>query len=118
MSETEDLISMLSPGEQLRMKREERELDIEDVAQELMLSEKQVEAIESNDHDSLPGSTYIIGYWKSYASLLEMDLDEAIAKYKSRLSDPDTGIVLEPNHQKAPGPGHRDPTKDNQGGCD
>lgn len=85
------------------MKRLELDLEIEDIAEELLLSIGQLEALENSEHEKLPGSTYIIGYWRSYAALLEIDIAESIDKYKTSLKDPETSIVLEPNHQKAHG---------------
>ncbi len=103
MSQSTNRIPMLPPGEQLRLKRIELELEIEDIANQLFLSMSQLEAIENSKHDELPSPTYIIGYWRSYARLLEIDLSESIDSYKSTLTGPKSSIVLEPNHQKAHG---------------
>jgi cytoskeleton protein RodZ len=103
VQETADVTTMLAPGEQLRLKRLEFGLQVEDIANELFLSVSQVEAIEVGDHENLPGSTYIMGYWRSYAGLLDLDLTQAIEKYRDSLEKPEAGIVLAPNHRRAHG---------------
>ncbi len=103
MQETADVTSMLPPGDQLRMKRIEFGLEIADVAQELFLSTAQLTAVEANDYENLPGPTYIIGYWRSYARLLNLDIDASIEFHRKDLTETSSGIVLEPNHQRAHG---------------
>ncbi len=103
MSETKDLTTMLHPGEQLRLKRIEFGLDIEDVANELFLSKIQLKALEKGDYANLPGPTYVVGYWRNYANLLDFDLSEAIDHHRKNLKTTDSGIVLSPNHQQAHG---------------
>ena len=103
MPETADVTTMLPPGEQLRLKRLEFGLQAEDIANELFLSVSQVESIEAGNHENLPGPTYIMGYWRSYAGLLNIDLTEVIEKYRDSLQIPSSGIVLEPHHQRVHG---------------
>lgn len=100
---TADLTMMLPPGDQLRKKRIEFGLGIEDVAQELFLSSNQMSALEANDYENLPGPTYIVGYWRSYANLLNIDIGPAIELHKKELTESASGIRLEPNHQRAHG---------------
>ena len=88
---------MLSPGEQLRRKRISFGLQIAGVAKELCLSESQVEALESGEHESLPGPTYIIGYWRSYANLMNLDIGDAILKYRAEFNGSDSNHQLEMN---------------------
>ena len=75
-----------SPGELLYAKREEFGWSRRDVARELHLSERQIEAIEQDDYDGLPGKTYVMGYWRSYAQLLEMDIENSIQVHRANLS--------------------------------
>jgi len=103
MQETADVTTMLPPGEQLRLKRLEFGLQVEDIANELYLSVSQVESLEAGNHENLPGPTYILGYWRSYAGLLNIDLTEAIEKYRGSLQNPSSEIVLDPHHQRAHG---------------
>ena len=103
MSEQLDLTTLSGPGEKLRYARIERGFSIEEVANEMFLSVSQVEAIESNRYEALPGSTYIIGYWRSYSNLLGLDISDEIENHKNNLKTINPSIVLEPNHQKVHG---------------
>lgn len=74
------------PGNVLRTKREEYEWSIEAVAEALHLSSYVVKSIEADRYDELPGATYVIGYWRSYARLLGIDLEETIDANKRNLN--------------------------------
>ncbi len=69
------------PGKQLHDARVQVRLSREQVAEMLHLSPQQIGALESNDFKSLPGSTYVRGYLRSYAQLLELPVDEIVASY-------------------------------------
>ncbi len=73
------------PGNVLRAKREEYEWSVESVAQALHLSTANIKAIEDDRYDQLPGSTYVIGYWRSYARLLGINIEETIEANKRNL---------------------------------
>ncbi|WP_193172548.1 helix-turn-helix domain-containing protein [Nisaea nitritireducens] len=70
-------------GELLRHNRVERELSLQDIAQQLRIQRSYLEALEEGDFDSLPGLTYAIGYVRSYAQLLDLDQDTLIADFKA-----------------------------------
>ncbi len=74
------------PGNVLRAKREEYEWSVEAVAEALHLSTHSVKAIEGDRYDELPGATYVIGYWRSYARLLGIDIEETIEANKRNLN--------------------------------
>ena len=76
---------------------------IEDVADHLLLSVAQVKALEMDDYEKLPGATYIMGYWRSYAGLLRIDASESINLHKIKLDTTSSAIALERNHQRAHG---------------
>lgn len=57
-------------GAALRAEREKRNLTIEDVAEELKISPRQLRALENGDLDSLPHPAYAKGFIRSYASWL------------------------------------------------
>lgn len=104
MSETPaKLNSEKSPGAIFKAKREEYGWEVEDVATTLFLSTAQIKAVENDEFDKLPGATYIVGYWRSYANLLKLDISKSIDVHKSRLENPSAAIALKPNHQRAHG---------------
>jgi cytoskeleton protein RodZ len=62
-----------TPGEVLRAKREQQGMSVEDVASYLRLSPRQVQALEANDFEALPGLTFVRGFIRNYARLLQLD---------------------------------------------
>lgn len=62
-----------SAGTQLRAAREARELSIADVAYALKLNPRQVDALEADRFDLLPGPAFARGFLKNYARFLELD---------------------------------------------
>jgi cytoskeleton protein RodZ len=61
------------PGAMLASLREEHKLSIVDVAQRLKFGARQIEALEAEEFDKLPGATVIRGMVRSYARLLDAD---------------------------------------------
>jgi len=53
--------------------RAERKLSIADVAQRLKYGARQIEALEAEEFDKLPGATFVRGMVRGYAKLLETD---------------------------------------------
>lgn len=66
---------LTSAGTTLRNTREEWGLTVEEVADNLNLGVEAIEAIESDDYSSLPGTTFVKGYIRSYAKLLQLDVE-------------------------------------------
>ena len=62
-----------SVGEQLSAARKAHRLEVVDVAQALKLGSRQVEALENGDWQGLPGHTFIRGFVRNYARLVEID---------------------------------------------
>jgi cytoskeleton protein RodZ len=53
--------------------RDEHKLSVADVAQRLKYAARQIEALEAEEFDKLPGATFIRGMVRSYARLLDAD---------------------------------------------
>ncbi len=60
-------------GNMLRNAREAAGLSIDEVAHQLKLAPKQVVALEENDFTHLPGRTFVRGFARNYARLLQLD---------------------------------------------
>lgn len=60
-------------GSQLRSAREAKGLSLVEMAQALKLGVRQVEALETGDWQALPGSTFIRGFVRNYARLVQVD---------------------------------------------
>ncbi len=73
------------PGRMLAQLRAERNLSIADVAQRLKYGARQIEALEAEEFDKLPGATFVRGMLRGYAKLLDTDpqplLDELEQRY-------------------------------------
>jgi cytoskeleton protein RodZ len=63
------------PGKLLADLRAERKLSVADVAQRLKYGVRQIEALEAEEFDRLPGATFVRGMVRGYAKLLETDPD-------------------------------------------
>ncbi len=60
-------------GEQLKAERESQSLTLADVAARTRVPIRHLEAIESSDYSALPGTTYTLGFTRSYARALGLD---------------------------------------------
>lgn len=92
-----------SPGALLRKKRTENGWSRADVAWALCLTDRQMQALESDDYQNLPGKTYVLGYWKGYANLLGISIDPSIEAHKRRLPQRDSSIALHTDPQQMHG---------------
>lgn len=92
-----------SPGSLLREKRTENGWSRADVAWALCLTDRQMQALESDDYQNLPGKTYILGYWKGYANLLGISIDHSIKAHKQRLPQRHSTIALQTDPQQMHG---------------
>ncbi len=60
-------------GHQLKAARMARCMSIEDVSRQLRISVQQIEAIEKEDFDKLPGRTFLRGFIRNYTNLMHLD---------------------------------------------
>src|SRR5664279_4191713 len=107
---SEEVIVMFGPpvGEQLRVAREARGLQVADIAQTLKLGQRQVEALEAGDWKGLPGNTFIRGFVRNYARLIQIDpaplmaqLDEVLEKPVNSLGVSDVTPAAMPHSGSA-----------------
>ena len=72
-----DEVAVIAPqpqvGQQLCLAREARGLSVLDIAQTLKLGSRQVEALESGDWQILPGNTFVRGFVRNYARIVQID---------------------------------------------
>lgn len=106
----EEAVAVSGPtvGEQLRLAREARGLEVADIAQTLKLGPRQVEALEGGDWKGLPGNTFIRGFVRNYARLTQIDsaplmaqLDEVLEKPVSSLGVSEMAPAAMPNSGSA-----------------
>ena len=72
------------PGHRLRHTREQHGLSPHDVANNLRLSVKVISALEEDNYDGLPGATFVTGYLRAYARLL--DIPESELHFPTRIA--------------------------------
>lgn len=77
-----------SVGTLLRNARESRSLPVADIAQALKLGQRQVEALERDDWSVLPGTTFIRGFVRNYARLVDIDPAPLMERLENLLEKP------------------------------
>ncbi len=87
MSDNQNNEIRSSAGTFLKRLREEKNLSIEDVSTRLYLQPHIIEALEQDDHESLPTGTYVYGYLQNYAKLLDTPADQVVAMYKDDITE-------------------------------
>jgi cytoskeleton protein RodZ len=78
-------------GNALRAARESAGWSIDAVAQQLKLAPRQVRALEDGNYAELPGRTFVRGFARNYARLLQLDADALVAA----LPDPSAAPALD-----------------------
>lgn len=73
-----------SVGALFRAARESQHMSVADVAHHLKLSPSQVEALEADQHDKLPGAVFVRGFIRNYARLLGIDAAPLLAPVETR----------------------------------
>ena len=65
--------AVLDVGMTLREAREGMGLSVHDIANRIKFAPRQVEALEANDFENLPQTTFLRGFVRSYARVLQLD---------------------------------------------
>ncbi|MBI5429048.1 MAG: helix-turn-helix domain-containing protein [Nitrosomonadales bacterium] len=68
-----------SLGKTLREARERLGLSVADVAEQIKLAPRQIEALEADDFEHLPETAFVRGFVRSYAKLLKLDAQVILA---------------------------------------
>ena len=68
-------------GDALRSQREQMGVTLEQATEDTRIREKFLQAIESGDYQSLPGTVYTKGFLRNYAGYLNLDPEEMLALY-------------------------------------
>lgn len=96
------------PGKTLRQARVDLKLSIEEVALQLHLAPRQIDALESDDYENLPQPTYVRGYLRNYAHLLGLALEPLMDAYNR--SQPNRAVAPAPiptaTNETSSGDGH------------
>ncbi|MCR9143327.1 MAG: DUF4115 domain-containing protein [bacterium] len=71
----------------LREAREARKLSMKDVGRETNITPRYVDALENEDYSVFPGETYALGFLRSYAEYLNLDVDHLLNLYRGHQID-------------------------------
>lgn len=74
-------VETTTPGSQLRSAREQAQLTVAVVAEELKLTVAYIESLENDDYEALPAEPFVLGYLRAYARLLGLDAQKVIENY-------------------------------------
>ncbi len=90
-------VGMNTPGRQLAAARESCGLTVADIARQLKLSSRQIEALETGNYARLPGTVFVRGFIRNYARLVKLDA-APLLEYTERQLRP----VLQPAPELTP----------------
>lgn len=72
-------------GQRLRAAREEKNLNLEDIAAQTRIPQRHLESLEESAWDKLPAPTYTIGFARSYASAVGLDRAEVAEQLRGEM---------------------------------
>lgn len=91
-----------SVGAELKRVREEQGLTLSEVAHHLKLAPRQVESLEDERFEQLPGITFVRGMLKNYARLLKLAPEPLLQRIAGRFEAPDANRLAERYSQPVP----------------
>jgi len=82
-------LSQQTLGQELREARERKGITPEVIWRDLKIAPHHLMAIENSSFDALPGRVYALGFVRSYARYLGLDVQKCVARLKSEIAGPD-----------------------------
>jgi cytoskeleton protein RodZ len=86
----------VSIGQTLRNAREAQGIGLDDAAVRLRLMQRQIEAMETDDFESLGQPVFARGFVRNYARLLGLDAEDLLARMKGAPEEPPAIAHVEP----------------------
>lgn len=83
-------IPQATPGAMLKAAREAAKLSEDDIATELRIPLGNVQSLESDQYENLASETFVLGYIRAYARILQLDAEsyiKAYHQYRGQLND-------------------------------
>lgn len=100
-------------GRQLQLAREAKKMSVAEVAELLKLGSSQVEALESDHWQALPGPTFVRGFVRNYARLFGLDSVLLMKQLNARLDSKVSELALpESTHVPMPDASGHSPARD------
>jgi cytoskeleton protein RodZ len=97
-------------GEKLKAGREAKGLSLNDIALRTRIPLRHLEAIERSEYSALPGTTYTVGFAKSYARAMDMNDGEIATELRAELTQSGYEIHTTPTPSYEPADGARVPS--------
>jgi cytoskeletal protein RodZ len=97
-------------GEKLKAGREAKGLSLNDIALRTRIPLRHLEAIERSEYSALPGTTYTVGFAKSYARAMDMNDGELATELRAELTQSGYEIHTTPTPSYEPADGARVPS--------
>ena len=96
--------SQQTVGEELRKARQSKGLTPEIIWRDLKIAPHHLAALETGSFETLPGRVYVVGFVRSYARYLGLDVEKCLARLKAELSGPEINAppVSRPSSQFEP----------------
>ncbi|MCK4235529.1 MAG: helix-turn-helix domain-containing protein, partial [Candidatus Krumholzibacteria bacterium] len=69
-------------GEVLLASRERAGLSLEDASRATRIAKSMLEYLETDNFDAIPAKVYVKGFLRSYASVLDLDVEYILNKYE------------------------------------
>jgi cytoskeleton protein RodZ len=110
-AEAQTVSAESGPGPTLARLRTERKLSVADVAQRLKYGARQIEALEAEEFDKLPGATFVRGMVRGYAKLLETDPEPILEALERRYVPGEISLDLRAKRVPFPQGGKRHGTR-------
>ena len=89
-------------GADLKSAREALGLSLSEVAHQLKLAPRQVEALEAGRFEALPGATFVRGMLRNYARLLKLEPEPLLESLSGRFEAPDANRLAARYSQPVP----------------
>jgi len=72
--------------QQLRQAREAKGMELKEVEETIKIRSKYLQALEEEDYCTLPGGVYTIGFLRSYARFLDLDVESLVNTYRMKIT--------------------------------
>lgn len=83
--EQEELPHVVPLGQRFKDARRAKELEIDDIAATTRIPKRHLENLEAGNFAALPAPTYTMGFAKSYARQLDMDVEDVAAQLREEM---------------------------------
>src|SRR5262245_12454989 len=101
-------------GEELRREREIRGISLKEISDDTKISKRFLEAIEKNDHKTLPAPVFTRGFVREYARYLGLNTEEMVNRYNYAAAGDDR-IEKSPHLERLVAPPVSIPIKEKKG---